>query len=117
MSGQRRPDLRIELLGGFRVSVGDQVVEDSAWRLRKARTLVKLLALAGDHSLHREQVIETLWPESDLAGASNNLRQTVYAARRALDSCGEDGGARLELSRDVLALTSERLRIDVEEFE
>jgi predicted ATPase/DNA-binding SARP family transcriptional activator len=117
MSGQRRPDLRIELLGGFRVSAGDQVVDESAWRLRKARTLVKLLALAGDHSLHREQVIEALWPGSDAAGASNNLRQTLYAARRALDSCGEDGAARLDLSRDVLTLTSDRLRIDVEEFE
>jgi predicted ATPase/DNA-binding SARP family transcriptional activator len=117
MSGQRRPDLRIQLLGGFRVAVGEKVVEDSAWRLRKARTLVKLLALAADHSLHREQLIEALWPDSDVAGASNNLRQTLYAARRALDSCGEDGAARLEHTRDVLSLTSDRLRIDVEEFE
>jgi predicted ATPase/DNA-binding SARP family transcriptional activator len=117
MSGQRRPELRIELLGGFRVAAGDKVLDDSAWRLRKARTLVKLLSLAADHSLHREQVIEALWPESELPGASNNLRQTLYAARRALDSCGEDGAARLELSRDVLTLASDRLRIDVEEFE
>jgi predicted ATPase/DNA-binding SARP family transcriptional activator len=117
MSGQRRPDLRIELLGGFVVAAGDQVVEDSVWRLRKARTLVKLLALAADHSLHREQLIEALWPESDVAGASNNLRQTVYAARRALDSCGEDGAARLDVNREVLTLAPERLRIDVEEFE
>jgi DNA-binding SARP family transcriptional activator len=41
----------------------------------------------------------------------------VFVARRALDSCGEDGAARIALVHDVLALAGERLRIDIEEFE
>jgi hypothetical protein len=35
----------IRLLGGFSVAVGDTVVSDRAWRLRKAKALVKILAL------------------------------------------------------------------------
>jgi len=37
--------VRVELLGGFRVSVGDHTVDESEWRLRKAASLVKLLSL------------------------------------------------------------------------
>jgi tetratricopeptide (TPR) repeat protein len=66
--------LRVRLLGGFAVQVGSRPVPPGGWRLRKARDLVKLLALAPEHRLHREQVMELLWPERDAAAATNNLR-------------------------------------------
>jgi hypothetical protein len=43
------------MLGDFRVSVGDSTLSENAWRLRKATSLVNLLALASGHRLHREQ--------------------------------------------------------------
>ena len=46
--------VRVSLLGGFAATVDGVVVPDSAWRLKKARELVKLLALADGHRLHRE---------------------------------------------------------------
>ena len=82
-------------------------MDEAAWRLRKARALVKLLALTPEHSLHREQAIEALWPDREPDAASNNLRQALFVARRALDSCGDDGAARLELARDVLMLAAD----------
>ena len=51
------------LLGGFAAEAGGSPVPDSAWRLRKARELVKLLALADGHRLHREQAMDVLWPD------------------------------------------------------
>ena len=72
----RRSELevvRIGLLGGFRVWVGPRLIEEDQLRLRKARSLLKLLALAPGHRLHREQVMETLWPDSGMRKASNNL--------------------------------------------
>jgi DNA-binding SARP family transcriptional activator len=77
--------MRIRLLGGFEVSVGSRTIEEGAWRLRKAASLVKLLALSRTHRLHREQVMDALWPELGTDAASNNLRQALHAARRALD--------------------------------
>jgi predicted ATPase/DNA-binding SARP family transcriptional activator len=108
--------LRIQLLGGFRVAAGERMVDEAAWRLRKARALVKLLALTPDHSLHREQVIESLWPDRDPAAVSGNLRQALFVARRALDSGGADGSARLELSQEILSLAGP-VDVDVEAFE
>jgi hypothetical protein len=45
--------LHVALLGGFSVRVGSREVPGS-WRLRKSKTLVKLLALAGGHRAHRD---------------------------------------------------------------
>jgi DNA-binding SARP family transcriptional activator len=49
--------LRIQLLGGFHIVVGTRSIDDDAWRLRKVKALIKLLALAPGHSLAREQVL------------------------------------------------------------
>src|SRR4051794_23726374 len=76
--------LRITLLGGFTVHRDGEAVPERAWRLRKARSLVKLLALAPDHRLHRDVVTEALWPDRDPGAAANNLHQALHAARRAL---------------------------------
>src|SRR3712207_2601045 len=76
--------VRVRLLGGFGVWVGSRAVGEGAWHLRKARSLVKLLALAPGHALHREQVMEVLWPDLGMRRASNNLHQVLHAARRAL---------------------------------
>lgn len=83
-SADQSPALRIELLGGFRVAVGGRLVPASRWRLRKAQSLVKLLALAPGQRLPRDEVMDLLWPDLPLQAALNNLRVTLHAARRAL---------------------------------
>ncbi len=77
--------VRVEMLGGFSVRVGSRAIGQSEWRLKKAAALTKLLALAPDHRLHREQVMEALWPHLESRAASNNLRRTLHAAQKALD--------------------------------
>jgi DNA-binding SARP family transcriptional activator len=65
-----RPEaVRIRLLGGFQVTVETRTIEDEAWRLRKAASLVKLLALAPGHRLHREQAMEALLAGSGPQGS------------------------------------------------
>src|SRR5215204_4706318 len=77
--------VRIGLLGSFRLWVGSQLIEEDRWRLRKAKSLLKLLALTPGNRLHREQVMEALWPNLGMPKASNNLHQSLHAARRALE--------------------------------
>ena len=106
--------LRIRLLGGFEVA-GDAAVPESAWRLRRAKSLVKLLALAPDRRMHREQVAEVLWPDRDQSSAANNLRQALFTARRALDAAGGEGSRCLSVRDGLLALAD--VDIDVDAFE
>jgi predicted ATPase/DNA-binding SARP family transcriptional activator len=77
--------LHVTLLGGFSVGVGNRAAPGS-WRLRKSKTLVKLLALADGHRAHRDVLAGLLWPGLDMAAAANNLHQALHAARRALAS-------------------------------
>ncbi len=87
--------LRIHLLGGFRVTVGDHTIAEEAWRRRKVAALVKLLALAPGCALHREHLLDTLWPDLEPESAANNLQQTLYLARRALDTALPGAGLTL----------------------
>ena len=100
--------VRVTLLGGFGATVDGTAVPESAWRLKKARELVKILALARGHRLHREQAMDLLWPDRDPAAAANNLHQAVHVARRALDP------GVIELRDELLTLHAET---DVEAFE
>ena len=96
------------MLGGFAAEVGGAAVPESAWRLRKAKELVKRLALAEGHRLHREQAMDRLWPDRGPDSAANNLNQAVHAARRAL------GAEAITLLDGVLRLEAD---LDVEAFE
>ena len=110
--------LGISLLGAFSITVGGHVIPDDAWRLRKAKTLIKLLALAPERRLHADRATELLWAGRDQVSARNNLHQAIFAARRALDSAGLEGRDRLELHEDVIALCpDDPVRIDVLAFE
>src|SRR5947209_19966854 len=90
--------LRIHLLGRFQVSLDAQPIPRDAWRLRKAATIVKLLALAPAHRLHREQVLDSLWPDLDVRAAANNLYHTLHVTRGILSP----HGSTLRLEKDQI---------------
>ena len=71
--------VEIDLLGGFAVRVDGRAVPAAEWRRRQAAALVKLLALAPRRTLHREQVIDALWP-----GHPGRRRRATAAQGRAL---------------------------------
>ena len=114
--GTEAEAVRIWLLGGFKVSIGSRLIEKRAWRLRKASALVKLLALTPGHRLHREQVMDILWPDLGKKAASNNLRQTLHATRGFLD---RRAGSRYLASEDeaLVLCPGGSLWVDVEVFE
>ena len=110
MSDTRR-SVRITLLGGFAVGV-EGAATPPRWRLRKARTIVKMLALAADHRVHRDVLVEQLWPEADPAVGANNFHQVLHAARRVV------GAENLVLHDEVVVLGGEgSVGVDVDDFD
>jgi predicted ATPase len=101
-------EVTIALLGGFAAVTGGEPVPETVWRLRKGRELVKLLALARGHRLHREQAMDVLWPDREPRAAANNLNQVVHVARRAL------GAGAIEVRGELLQLVAD---VDVDRFE
>jgi DNA-binding SARP family transcriptional activator len=62
--------------------------------------------------------IDVLWPESDPASAINNLNQTVFQLRRALDVKYRDGESPQYVvsTADTVHLNPDLVRTDLDEF-
>ena len=78
------PEIRVTLLGRFAVTVGGVPVADASWKRRHAAAVVKVLALAPGRRLHREQVIDLVWPQDTIAEAVPKLHKAAHFARRAI---------------------------------
>jgi DNA-binding SARP family transcriptional activator len=104
------PPARVYLLGRFAIEVAGRAIPASAWRRRRPVELLTALALAPGRSLHREQLIDSLWPDKDLDAGANNLHRALHDLRRraGLDLVRIDHGVvRLDAA----------VWIDVAEFE
>lgn len=115
-----RAELAIQLLGTFRVWVSGRTVEESQWPRPQAKLLLKLLALDPKHQLHRQQIIDAIWPDLDEEAGAANLHKIIHMARRALEPKLKSGAdSRFILTRDQQVQLSApgNLWIDAEQFE
>src|SRR5918997_378479 len=105
--------VEIDLLGGFAVRVDGRPIPGGEWRRRQAAGLVKLLALAPRRTMHREQVLDALWPDTPVEDAAPRLHKAAHYARRAL------GDSRaLVLTGDTVSLFPQAdVVVDATEFE
>src|SRR5215213_5050375 len=111
------PSLEIRLLGGFETRIGAQIVPSTVWRQRRPAAIVKILALESGHRLHREQLLDALWPELDSDSGANNLRGALHLARLGLERAGAPPGVFLVRDGDQLVLgPRDQLVVDVEAF-
>jgi DNA-binding SARP family transcriptional activator len=113
------PVLRVRLLGGFRVQRADVGQAVSGWQRRSAKTLIKVLAVRPGHTVHREQIIDILWPRVDTESALNSFGKALHAARRALEPGlpRRQDSAYLRLVDAMLVLNTEHVVIDADRFE
>lgn len=105
--------LRIELNGGLRAQgVGGQA---GKFRTRKAALLLARLALEpGAHK--RDALVSWLWPDDDSVCARNRLSNALSGLRRTLGTAPGAPSPFLS-SHDTIALDTERVEVDVAEWE
>jgi DNA-binding SARP family transcriptional activator len=101
------------VLGGFDVVVDGRQIPAAEWRRRQAAALVKMLALVPGRSLHRERVIDALWPDVALDDAAPRLHKAAYYARRSL---AERASVVLD-GETVTLFPDARVEIDAHEFQ
>lgn len=98
----------VQLLGGFQVRNGTQVVHK--FRTRAVDHLFAFLAVNLGTPLRREAVIETIWPDCDPRLGSQNLRTGIHNIRAVL------GADCVLADRRVVELSSEHFVVDAVEF-
>lgn len=108
--------LHFTLLGGFQLTYGEYTLSSDQIPLRKARDLLKLLALVPNHRLHREEVLDLLWPEQSPHQAAHNLSQTLYTLRPRLTELNPEIFLNFE-DECLILRTPNGVSTDVEDFE
>ncbi|MEO6125023.1 MAG: BTAD domain-containing putative transcriptional regulator [Ilumatobacteraceae bacterium] len=79
--------LRVQCLGGFRLSVFGCEIDLDSLRPR-ARALLRMLAIHPANGLHRESIVDALWPDGTAESGIHNLQVAVSAVRKLLANAG-----------------------------
>ena len=108
--------MRVRCFGGFTVDVDGVPVDLGPLRPR-ARALLRLLALTpGD--VHRERLVDALWPGVDLTVGTRRLQVAVSSVRQLLEHAGLSGAEVLSRQGDAYRFAPPSgSTVDVQEFE
>ncbi|MHB1134882.1 MAG: BTAD domain-containing putative transcriptional regulator [Chloroflexota bacterium] len=79
------PFLDLRCLGSFSVARDGQLLPARSFVRRRSLTLLKLLVTRRGKQLHREELIELLWPEGDPRLTARLFAVAVHYLRRALE--------------------------------
>jgi DNA-binding SARP family transcriptional activator len=105
--------VRVRLLDGFEVLVDGIPRPTGRWNRHDAAALVKLLALSPYGRLHRDRVVDALWPDATLDVGLPRLHKAAHYARRDLG----DRHAVVLRGQVVALFPHSRLEVDAVTFE
>lgn len=74
--------VEIAVLGRFSVSINGIPTASRGWTRRNAAALVKILALTPGHRLHRERMMDLLWPDEAPERCAPRLHKAAHYARQ-----------------------------------
>lgn len=103
-------------LGRFAVHVGARVVPVHTWSRKQSLGLFKYLLTCRDKHIHRDVLIEALWPEASPEAGRERLKVVVYSLRRTLCSAGAPADL-ITRSGETYGLKRSGLWLDIDAFE
>jgi PAS domain S-box-containing protein len=107
--------LQIFALGKFGLAAGGRRIAIEKWKRRQAVTLLKYLVTQLDRPVHRERILECLWPDVDEERGWGRLKVTMYYLRGQLRAAGLGDGA-VRTVGDAYQLRRDAVWVDVEQF-
>ncbi len=82
------PPVSVRCFGGLAIAVDGQPVDETLAKPR-VRSLLRMLAANAGRTVHREQLIDALWPEQSPTGATRSMQVAVSLARQLLPGGSE----------------------------
>lgn len=108
--------LQVFTLGRFALATGGRGLAVGKWQRKQAVTLLKYLVTHLGHAVHREVLIDILWPGVDQSQGWERLKVTVYFLRRQLRAAGMDEDV-VETAGKAYVLRREAIWVDADNFE
>ena len=109
--------IEIRCLGRFEVERGGVPIPQKDWPRTTARRLLQYLAVA-HRPVHREQIMDALWPDAGVREAANQLRVALSALRRALEPARppRQQSALIVTEAGTVTLARDLMQLDVDAF-
>src|SRR5699024_10508082 len=107
--------LYVQLCKQFQISKKGKKDEQIRWRTARAKELFLLLLHYRGTSVHKDEIIEFLWPEVEVDKANAQLYTTVYHIRQVIHQLGDH--FTLENCTNGYVLYTRNVQIDVEHWE
>lgn len=96
--------IRVRCFGGFTFEVDGLVLDLSELRPR-ARALLRLLAVTPDRAVHRERLVDALWPGVELSVGTRRLQVALSSVRQLLEHAGLPGAETVARRGDAYSLS------------
>jgi DNA-binding SARP family transcriptional activator len=114
---RRYPGVQIRCFGGFALLRSGKAVDLAAVKPR-ARAALRFLAARAGRGVHREELMEALWPGLSPSSAIRNLHVAISAVRRCLEPDAPRGTSSLLVrDGDTYRLRLDEADLDVGNFE
>lgn len=110
------PKLEVRTLGHFALGVDGKALAVDKWKRKQSLVLLKYLVTQAGRPIHRERIIECLWPEVDEDRAWDRLKVTISYLRQRLFDAGADRDILVTVGKTYL-LRQEAIRLDTQQFE
>lgn len=115
LTQRAQSELAVKTFGGLAVLRNGRRVAASEWQSRIARKVLGMLAANRGAPLHREVLIERLWPDDALEKGSNRLSVALSTIRTVFDPDRTHGADHfLVADRDSVALDLDEIDLDIE---
>ena len=108
--------LRIYTLGRFCLTVGGEGLAVDKWKRKKAVMLLKCLVARLGRPIHRERLIEYLWPDTNMRSGWERLKVVICFLRKQLRAGGLSEEA-VETTDKSYLLRRDAVWVDTEAFE
>ena len=91
--------LKVNMLGEFSITYGDNVINDGINRSKKLWMLLQYLITFHKREISQNELIELLWPNEEATNPANTLKTLSYRVRSMLEELGFEDGSKLVVYR------------------
>ena len=111
--------LRINMLGDFSISYGDNVITEQSKRSRKMWTLLQFMIAKHNRDISQSELISLLWGDKESDNPVGALKTSLHRLRACLDSLGLPEGVEIIVNSMGTYSLNNRLDcyIDFDEFD